>query len=88
MKASDFDPVLLEAERRYAAAVFAGWGEVEPDQYDVEAAADIAVFLDAISLYGGERLISVWEVDDQLVVVAAAVVGEGEPHRQAFVLEA
>jgi len=87
MKADELDPVLLGIEADYAAQVFAGYGEEELDPQTLKAAREEATFIDAISLDGGDRLVSVWRIDEQLVLVSALAAGEGEPLHEGWLLE-
>jgi hypothetical protein len=86
---SDIDADLLDIEKRTAAIFFAGWGtdidNVDVD--DVELAIAGLSFVDGLTLDEGERLITVWEVDDQYVVVAAWAPGEQGPTHDCMLLD-
>jgi len=89
MKTDDLDADLLDIEKRTAAIFFAGWGtdidNVDVD--DVELAIAGLTFVDGLAFNDAERLLTVWEVDDQYVVVAAWAPGEQGPTHDCMLLD-
>jgi hypothetical protein len=78
---------LIELQRQNAALAFVQLDAKQPDMRDYRLAYDTAKMIGEIVFQGGERMVSVWEIDNTFVVVAAWGPGEQEPSHQTLVLE-
>jgi hypothetical protein len=75
---------LIELQRQWAAHMF-----IQPDGTvsDYQLAHDTAKMVGDIVFQDGERMVSVWEIDNTFVVVTAWAPGEQDPTHQALVLQ-
>jgi hypothetical protein len=74
---------LIELQRNNAALAFAQGGSTA----DYRLAYDTAKMVGDLVFQDGERMVSVWEIDNTFVVVAAWGPGEQEPSHQTLVLD-